>query len=136
MWTMRAVTTVLERQDGRQALAATDEFVEEALASVSFVDPDAVVSELVRALLTDVIDAGGGWMHLRVTCVGDDRIMLEATDTASGHAGPGPLGTGPGGGPALGTVDRVAADWGVDPLPGGRRVWMCLDRSDWVGPDA
>jgi hypothetical protein len=128
---MRAVTTVLERQDEAGARAATDEFVEEALACVSFVDPDAVVTGLVRDLLTDVIDAGGGWMHLRVTCVGDNRIMLEATDTAGGHAGPGPLATGPGAGPALGAVDRLAADWGVDPLPGGRRVWMCLDRSDW-----
>jgi hypothetical protein len=128
---MRAVTTVLGQRDGTAALAATDEFLVEALASVSFVDPDAVVTELVRALVTDVMDAGGGWMHLRVTCVGDDRIMLEATDTASGHAGPGPMATGPGAGPALGDVDRVAADWGVDALPGGRRVWMCLDRSDW-----
>jgi anti-sigma regulatory factor (Ser/Thr protein kinase) len=86
-------------------------------------DAALVVSELV----TNALRHGDGPTVLHATLSGAD-VQLSVTDSGDGE----PRMLAPDrervGGLGLVVVDRVAAEWGVAPFPGGKTVWAVLAR--------
>jgi hypothetical protein len=126
---MRALTAAIGLQE--DAMAMTHEFVDQVLATLAWDDPDAVVARLVGSLVTDIMAAGGGWTYLQVRTDGTERVRLEVTDAAGAlpRRRPGAADDQRRG---LELVESLADTWGIDRLPGGRRLWMRLDRADWA----
>jgi anti-sigma regulatory factor (Ser/Thr protein kinase) len=87
------------------------------------VDAALVVSELV----TNALRHGEGRTVLRATLTATE-VQVSVTDSGDGEPRILPSEPGRIGGLGLIVVDRVSAEWGVAPFPGGKTVWALLAR--------
>ena len=87
-------------------------------------DAALIVSELV----TNALRHGEGPTVLRIA-LSTTELQLSVTDSGDGEPRMLPPDPDRIGGLGLVVVDRIAADWGVAPFPGGNTVWAVLARS-------
>lgn len=86
-------------------------------------DSAAVVSELVA---NAVRHARRGSIRVTVERLGEDRVRLGVVDFSHERPVRGTAGTEDESGRGLALVEGLAADWGTEPLPWGKRVWAEL----------
>ncbi len=84
-------------------------------------DAALVVSELV----TNALRHGAGTVVLRASYV-DERLSIAVTDSGDTLPRQLPIDADRIGGLGLHIVERVSAEWGVAPFPGGKTVWAVL----------
>ncbi|MCX2971188.1 ATP-binding protein [Streptomyces sp. JHD 1] len=86
-------------------------------------DSELVVSELVANAVTH---ARGHVIRVKVTRLGASRVRIGVVDKSPARPTTRQSGTDDPRGRGLVLVDAVAANWGTDPLPWGKRVWAEL----------
>jgi anti-sigma regulatory factor (Ser/Thr protein kinase) len=84
-------------------------------------DAVLVVSELV----TNALRHGEGEAVVRASLRGD-VIQLSVTDSGDDLPAQQPIDFARVGGLGLHVVERVSAEWGVSPFPGGKTVWAVI----------
>jgi anti-sigma regulatory factor (Ser/Thr protein kinase) len=89
----------------------------------TMMDAALIVSELV----TNALRHGEGSTVLRAA-LSPTQVQLSVTDAGDGKPRMLPPDPDRIGGLGLIVVDRVAAEWGVAPFPGGKTVWALLAR--------
>jgi serine/threonine-protein kinase RsbW len=104
--------------------------------------PGSVLSDaqlLLTEILSNAILHGGGSEGLEVVVATDDTTLrVSVTDHGSGFTRPTvlPPDASAASGWGLYLLERLAATWGVDPVPdGGSYVWFELDLAGPRGDD-
>ncbi|MGM1059853.1 ATP-binding protein [Saccharothrix sp. Mg75] len=109
---------------GGGAAARAREFVRTTLVEWLFRGDHEAVVLLASELVANVLRHTASDPVLRLVC--DARgVRVEAPDASP--LLPRARESGPAGGWGLVVVDRLAARWGVDALPGGKVVWCEVD---------
>jgi anti-sigma regulatory factor (Ser/Thr protein kinase) len=88
-------------------------------------DAALIVSELV----TNALRHGEGATVLRAA-LSATEVQVSVTDSGDGEPRMLPPDPDRVGGLGLVVVDRVSAEWGVAPFPGGKTVWALLTRPE------
>ena len=96
---------------------------ERAVDAPTVMDAALIVSELV----TNALRHGEGSTVLRAA-LSATEVQLSVTDSGDGEPRMLPPDLERVGGLGLVVVDRVSAEWGVAPFPGGKTVWALLTR--------
>lgn len=80
---------------------------------------------LVSELVTNCVRAGCHYFELAIEAH-HDGVWVEATDDAPGMPTPMLARAEDPSGRGLLIIDKVAAEWGVKPVPSGKTVWAAL----------
>ncbi len=99
-----------------------ESFLRENEVDRSVVD-DAVL--VVSELVTNALRHGEGAAVVRAS-VRNEVLELSVTDTGDSLPAQQPIDLGRVGGLGLQVVERVSAEWGVAPFPGGKTVWAVI----------
>lgn len=102
-------------------------FVDEVLARWDAEDAIDVVVLLVSELVTNAVLHAGSEVDLSVRLL-PDVVRVEVVDTSPVIPQPIDADEEDTSGRGLAIMDAMAAAWGIDPLPDGKRVWFEVPR--------
>lgn len=109
-----------------------DQIRELSGGATDLTDWTATASLVVSELVTNAV-RGGSPTAVVELAVHHDHADLSVTDQAAGVPQRRHPNIGDAGGRGLGIIAAVSRRWGVDPVPGGKRVWVELDLPSTVG---
>ena len=102
-------------------------FVDECLARWDAGDAIDTVVLLVSELVTNAVLHAGSEVDLSVRLL-PDAVRVEVVDTSPVIPSPQEADEADTSGRGLAIMDAMAAAWGIDPLPDGKRVWFEVPR--------
>jgi anti-sigma regulatory factor (Ser/Thr protein kinase) len=88
---------------------------------------------LVSELVSNCVQAHCHFFELSIEAH-HDSVRVEVSDDAAGMPMPAAAGPGDASGRGLLIVEKLAADWGVQPAPSGKTVWADLLLPAHAGP--
>jgi DNA-binding NarL/FixJ family response regulator len=109
------------------------EFVTETLERWSCADATAIIDLLVSEIVANAVIHANTTAELTVQLL-PERVRVAVTDEEPAQPKRRPDNPLTSSGRGIALIERLSLAWGIDRLPGGKRIWFETPRPD--GPDA